>query len=554
MKRTALALLLTSLWAANAHAEKIALLVGVGDYADPSMPDLDGPAHDLKAMRELLVKRWSFKPDNIRVLQDNQATQAAIVAELGKLKARSAAGDSLFLYFTGHGTSARDSSNELPLPSSSGAFVPYDFRIKSGRYSETDLRRSLLVGRWHLRPVLQELEKDREIFVVMDSCYSGNAVRSLDGRPRFKTRQIPISLEGDTVAAPAAGERKTERGEAYPYKRVVFIAAASDAEKAEDIGFADADRTFDGNPHGAFTDAFIRVMNGSAPADANNDKALDYVEVQQAVRDLLQKGEHRHTPQLLPVLAEDSGRLTQKAVFDQPRVDFAAPPPWESMVKVALGTGVGGTVFSRLKGISVTGGRVDLRVERDPAARDAYRLLGAAGDVIVSGASEADIASRLRAEVWLRQWLKPLKPRFGLRLETDPAVKGNNFVEGDTLIFQARPARESYLVLLNLDAKGQLTVLYPQSAAETRPLAANATAAIPGSDPRSRIRVQAPFGTDTVVAVAFPEKPDWEVLKEIQGVAVDHVAVRALESMTARQEGAAWSQLPLRTFPRNNRP
>ena len=70
------------------------------------------------------------------------------------------------------------------------------------------------VGRWHLRPVLQELEKDREIFVVMDSCYSGNAVRSLDGRPRFKTRQIPISLEGDTVAAPAAGERKSDRGEA----------------------------------------------------------------------------------------------------------------------------------------------------------------------------------------------------------------------------------------------------------------------------------------------------------------------------------------------------
>ena len=82
MTKTALALLLTSLLTANAHAEKIALLIGVGDYADPSMPDLDGPAHDLKAMRELLVKRWSFKPDNIRVLQDNQATQAAIVEVL----------------------------------------------------------------------------------------------------------------------------------------------------------------------------------------------------------------------------------------------------------------------------------------------------------------------------------------------------------------------------------------------------------------------------------------------------------------------------------------
>jgi hypothetical protein len=64
-------------------------------------------------------------------LVDRQATRRAIMDELQALEGRSQPGDHLFLYFSGHGTSPYD-PNRLPLPHSTGAFLPYDFPSGEG--------------------------------------------------------------------------------------------------------------------------------------------------------------------------------------------------------------------------------------------------------------------------------------------------------------------------------------------------------------------------------------------------------------------------------------
>ena len=68
-------LALGSVAAAPAEAVKRALLVGVGNYADSRVPDLQGPPHDVAALRSDLVEHGGFAPKDITVLLDSEATR-----------------------------------------------------------------------------------------------------------------------------------------------------------------------------------------------------------------------------------------------------------------------------------------------------------------------------------------------------------------------------------------------------------------------------------------------------------------------------------------------
>jgi hypothetical protein len=108
----------------QAQARSVALLVGVGDYRHPRL-NLEGPAHDVRALRDVLLRRWGFQPADVQTLVDGQATRGAILQALRDLQARTAPGDDVFVYFSGHGVSALQGSAELPVPHGSGAFVPW---------------------------------------------------------------------------------------------------------------------------------------------------------------------------------------------------------------------------------------------------------------------------------------------------------------------------------------------------------------------------------------------------------------------------------------------
>ena len=57
---------------AQAAERRVALLVGISQYQDKDIKSLEGPAHDVAAMRDVLVQRWGFKSDDIRTLVDSR--------------------------------------------------------------------------------------------------------------------------------------------------------------------------------------------------------------------------------------------------------------------------------------------------------------------------------------------------------------------------------------------------------------------------------------------------------------------------------------------------
>ena len=166
--------------------ENHALLIGVSDYADERIIDLEGPQNDVTALKTVLVDQWQYPAGNITTLINEQATEESILMAVEQLKLNSEPGDTLFVYFSGHGTSARDNTlgAQLHLPNGSGAIVAHDFDpeqfIGQNTIDHKNRQDGVIVGRSDLRPLFDDLNKNRTLFVVFDACFSGNSARGVN--------------------------------------------------------------------------------------------------------------------------------------------------------------------------------------------------------------------------------------------------------------------------------------------------------------------------------------------------------------------------------------
>jgi hypothetical protein len=497
-----------------AEAKGVALLVGVSEYKDQGVPALEGPVNDVAALREVLLRRWGFAAADVRMLVDGQATKAAILRELAALLARSAPGDDVLIYLSGHGTSALDDSAGVPLPHGSGAFVPWDFEFGDAVQMTT----RLVVGRTDLRPVLEPLDRgNRRVWVISDSCYSGQQVRAFAPEGAElppPARMIPVARRPGDARARAAARAAAPEGRAaepYPYRSTTFLAAAAEGERAVDIPRRQLSRlpTATGRAHGALTDALLRVLDGRLAADFNGDGLLDLVEVHRATADFMSERAYGHTPQRLPSVLEDERGLGQRPLLAARGV--VAPPaalPTDEPLRVR--TGRVGEDWPRgwlgLPGLrtQLEGGAFDVRLQ--PGGPGLLDVLTAGGDVVAS----VDGPERLRQLLQQLAWAKSLRQqarrgrRAVLPMEISPSEFGGNVVVGQQVRFVVRPDARAWLVLLNIDAEGRVTVLHPHLKSELQPLPAGQEQRVPAGKP---IEVRLPVGMDFQFAFAFDSPP-----------------------------------------------
>jgi hypothetical protein len=164
---------------------------------------------------------------------------------------------------------------------------------------------------------------------------------------------------------------------------------------------------------------------------------------------------------------------------------------------------------------------------------------------------DPNLTKRIAAQVWLNRVLPAGSDNLGLRAETDPGSRGNTFVQCESFVFEVRLQKSAYVMLLDLDSEGQLTVLYPTRASERQIVAAGAPRAIPGADPKEHILVTAPFGSDQVAVLAFERLPDFFVdLTGVQRFAVDGSRAEALAKGLGLTTGAvSVQQITVHTYP-----
>jgi hypothetical protein len=556
-----------------AAARNVALLVAVGQFRDPQLrtQQLLGTAPDIDSVQRTLIDHWGFAPQDVIALRDQQATHDRILSEISALEQRSVAGDTVLIYFTGHGTSANANNNSFDLPYATGAWVPYDLDYSSVAAAQ----RTLIVGRRDLVPRLRQLDAGgRWVVVVSDSCYSGQVVRGF-GQSHAESRFLPMLTRDLGVArvnpAPSALPSARPPPPPYPYQHVVLLSGASDSETGADISSPLALQqapTLDGRYHGAFTDAFLRLLDGQLLPGA-----FSYAQGRDAMNAFLEHRSFAQHPQLLPGLAEDpqnvgsnfflgmgagtgagTGAGALVAAATGTISTTAAPAPTAARdptvhvrlqdVSAALRAKV-----AALRGVAIVDRDADLQL-RQSGAR--VQLSGPAGDPILSAAAaDPGVLQRIAAQAWLSRILPVGDDSLGLRAETDPGSRGNTYVKCESFVFEVRLQKPAYVMVLDLDSEGNLTVLYPAHLSERQIVPGGAARAIPGADPQQHILVTAPFGLDQVAVLAFERSPAFFAeLTGAQRFAADSHLAEVLDKGLAAASGAIGvQQLSVYTYP-----
>ena len=83
------------------HGKYYALVIGVQDYVDRSINDLDQPVNDAANLKDILVSDYTFESQDVVLLVNPD--RATIMRNFEELSRRVTANDNLFIFYAGHG-------------------------------------------------------------------------------------------------------------------------------------------------------------------------------------------------------------------------------------------------------------------------------------------------------------------------------------------------------------------------------------------------------------------------------------------------------------------
>jgi hypothetical protein len=511
IKQNLLLLLLAWVWmlfGQSAHAEKYAVVIGIGEYpAESGLRRLEGPANDARELRNLLVSSYGFASGNVRVLVDAAAKKQSILQELDRLAEVAKRNDYIFLYYSGHGTGGFDVNLEkrwnVGINPDTGALFPVDFRPGSPE----DVSNRLIIGTRDLRPRLSRLEPAATVFAVFDTCFSGNSIKRW--RPVAPvTKYVPLrdvvrkdggagSFEQD-AAQILAGTAVNAADEDYPYSNVVYFSAATKFTPAEDISsleiLSGTRQTVDGKPHGVMTNALLSVLMGKSAGSpgpgASYEQLFSYLN-----GEAISNG-WSHIPGML--YPKNRLDLLQAPVFQAAHNSPVAVQSAARVIQVRVEDSDENLVSSirAIKQVQVSNESYDMLVRRTGSQ---YMLVQSSGfPISEEPLNRAELLARIAAEPNVRRLLDFRCPADAgsswLRITPEQGI----YAAGQEMSFTAR-TDAAYGLLLDIDQTGSITVLFPGT---------NGGKLQPRTDsPIGNGAVSKPFGTEYLKLLTFTEFP-----------------------------------------------
>jgi len=232
---------------------KRALLIGINKYK--GVPKLQGSLNDIATMKQILITRWGFDERHITLLTDEAATRAGMLAALEQFVREAGPDDTVYFHYSGHGSQVQDTNGDEKDDGLDETLVPQDGRTGDVR-DITDDELDALFARLRAKTAM----------IVLDSCHSGTATRSLD----IRTRSIPKDTRTDLYRNAEAAVPKTRAVVPVVTSRYVVMTGAASHQEA-------LDGPVDGRYHGFFTYALSKSLS-SSPADASPSEILRGVE------------------------------------------------------------------------------------------------------------------------------------------------------------------------------------------------------------------------------------------------------------------------------------
>ena len=227
-----------SSFSGGADASQVkALFVGVNNYGDPGIKNLQGALKDVRLMQSTLRLKNQLTadpydesartcpPSGLRpvkssiTLVDGCATRHQIFDAWKSLIAGSLPGDTLLFYYSGHG-SHTDAGNEQVGGQKISTIVPADARGAKAQGDILGYQVNMLVE--------AATQRGRNVLTIFDSCESGAASRDLTGG----VREVPPASSSSTPADPNFSDLPAPKAGEAGYR--VHLAAARRLELASE--------------------------------------------------------------------------------------------------------------------------------------------------------------------------------------------------------------------------------------------------------------------------------------------------------------------------------
>lgn len=499
------------------YAKNVALLIGVSDYKYLEKNDLDGPKNDVKALQSVLIKNWQFKPENIVTLIDSQATQQGIINALNNLEQQTESGDEILIYLSGHGTSIFDEeggSNSFKngLSSNSGAFVPYEYdsqKILAALDKEDVLgavKNNFITGQYHIKPIIQKLEKKRRITGIIDACFSEHGFRGITTESALPYRLLPFNKATPQKLSVSSTSNTSEfNDDEYPYQNTVTIAASSKAQPALDINIPflnnNPHTTFDNKPHGLFSDLLIRILDGDIDA-GGEDGIISYADLENTMKSHIVNypiaKEVLQTPHFQPLLTNSNAHnLMNRPLFGL-NSNVMRQRSSNDLLKIKTNNlDVFNQIVDNSLFVSQNSGLIDFVVT---GQNNQWQLSAGNGTNILDKGNNQQLKNRIDTEYWLRSHIAKIPSIANLRVNALPEVAGNVFKEGEAIQLAVSVDRPSALLAFNINSQGDINILYPTNSTENQMIVVNLPKTIPEKE---KIPVKAPFGLDQIVFITL---------------------------------------------------
>lgn len=155
------------------EAKSLALVIGLGEQLDTRWAKIHGD-QDVPLVVDYLQQAGY---ETIHTLVNQQATKQAIVDALHQLAADCAAGDRIYIHFSGHGQLVTDVDGDETEDEWDESWIPYDAYLTYG--AEDQGEKHLVDDELNrlLQPIRDRIEDSGRLLVVVDACHSGDSVR-----------------------------------------------------------------------------------------------------------------------------------------------------------------------------------------------------------------------------------------------------------------------------------------------------------------------------------------------------------------------------------------
>lgn len=156
---------------------KKALLIGINYFNTDA--ELLGCSNDIRNVRDMLIKTFNYDAKNINVLSEEgtniRPIRSVIENGINQLVANCKSGDTLLLYYSGHGAQVNDNTGD-ETDGMDEVIVPLDY-----------IQRGVITDDWLHINLVTRIPQGANLWVFMDCCHSGTM---LDLKYNYKSQCV----------------------------------------------------------------------------------------------------------------------------------------------------------------------------------------------------------------------------------------------------------------------------------------------------------------------------------------------------------------------------